>query len=409
MALTQINYYLLFLFGTALLTSMAGMEITSALILLTSLITFIKKPKTLNVIGKEIYFFLGLLFISVISLFVNGLFEQIPPTLGWFRWIVIFYGILYSLLNTPKGAKALTLGTLTGGLLSCFNSFVQTITHRDWTRGNKVIDYYADLDKQITRATGFFNMPTTYAYILAMFLFVSLTLFFITTDKKKKIIFSSVFLIGLLTLALTYSRGAWIGFSAGLFCFIVLRKIKLLIPMVLAIAIAASSLYAFSSGFKERIDSLTDFNYYSNSQRIELWKANLEIFKDHPIIGVGLNENDQLVAEYHDKMGHVEKYRSHAHNIYLQYLSGTGILGFLSFIALAFYFLLKNLNLTRRLQGSNQWLAYGLLSIQITFLVSGFFDCNFGDSEVRYSYLTYLVLVLFLDKRTKEDTNQILL
>lgn len=406
-AFERVYKILFLLFGIAIITSMAAMEILSSLILLTGLIHIIKNKTSLSFVKKEIFLFLLLFITSIASLAFNNYLSEIPRTMGWFRWIFIFYAITYGLMQSNKNILNLFLGVVVGITVSGLNSIHQSITQRDWTRGNKVIDYFADIEKQITRVTGFFNLPTTYGYVIAMALLVPILLFFLSQNQKQKIVSAFSFILGVGVLTITYSRGAWIAFAAGLFCFILFTRTKILLPILATGAIAGSILFFVSPGFQERVHSLSDLNYYSNYQRIELWRANWEIFKDHPIIGSGLNQNDKIVEEYHDRLNHIERFRSHAHNSYLQYLAGTGIIGFLSFVSVLFFFLWQNFQWLLKSQGKQKLLSAGLLSIQVTFLVSCLFDCNFGDSEVRYSFLTYLATFTAVSRSNTKLTSEI--
>ena len=79
----------------------------------------------------------------------------------------------------------------------------------------------------------------------------------------------------------------------------------------------------------------------------EIYKVGLEMFKDHKLFGVGLNNFTYLCqndSRYRNSMA-IYSCPSHPHNIYLQWLIETGIFGLLFFIIYLinlFYLILKN-------------------------------------------------------------------
>lgn len=389
-----------FLLGGCLLTSMAGLELSSSLIMITGLIHYLKKRGKAPNIKTILFFFIPLFAFSLLSLAINGVWPAFFKTLGWYRWIFFLMASTYLLANTKSTQKMFVSGLYTGLVLSFANSMIQFFTGYDFVRGI-VINYYADLTKEITRITGFFNLPTTWGYILAMFCFVPLSLF-VSEKSTKRWLHGLMLFLAMTMLAMTHTRGAWLAFLSGLVIFVFFTYRRLLLPLIASVAVLAVTLFFTNKGFHERISSLMNPQYYSNLQRIELWKANFEIFKDNPLLGVGLHENDMLVVKYHEAMGHTESFQSHAHNSYLQFLAGTGTLGFLAFLGFLGSFALVALKRFAVLSAHNKILVTGLLASFTTFLVCCLFDCNFRDAEVRYSFLSYMALLLALSQSPKE-------
>ena len=59
--------------------------------------------------------------------------------------------------------------------------------------------------------------------------------------------------------------------------------------------------------------------------RVDLWRAYLQMFREHPWFGIGLLQGDKLLPEYYAKLGIVQPFVSHAHNVYLQWGAGAGV------------------------------------------------------------------------------------
>jgi len=94
-------------------------------------------------------------------------------------------------------------------------------------------------------------------------------------------------------------------------------------------------------GLKYQIHHTNDPNGHSLLQRIEAWKSGLDIFKDHPFVGVGTGDvDDAFTKKYNEnnsKLLPVNQIR--AHNTYLTTLLTFGVLGLILFITILFIYL----------------------------------------------------------------------
>lgn len=71
----------------------------------------------------------------------------------------------------------------------------------------------------------------------------------------------------------------------------------------------------------------------SLSYRIELWRTGLRIIKDNSITGIGFGTFFKYTHLYSSV---ITKYIEHCHNIYLQIIMETGIIGFTTFLITLF-------------------------------------------------------------------------
>src|SRR5215213_9257294 len=70
-----------------------------------------------------------------------------------------------------------------------------------------------------------------------------------------------------------------------------------------------------------------------NTRRVDIWRATVEMIKDHPLVGVGFGGYWTAVTEYHDASGAYTPQQ--AHNDYLEILAGGGLIGCAIFLWLA--------------------------------------------------------------------------
>lgn len=92
--------------------------------------------------------------------------------------------------------------------------------------------------------------------------------------------------------------------------------------------------------------------------RDELWIQSLEIFKKHPIMGIGMGSVKNLIGDY-------------SHNVYIQMLAETGIIGF-SIYVIAIIF-----SLYVAIKKANKILKANNLEKKVNILISIFIQCIF--------------------------------
>ncbi|MBX9769554.1 MAG: O-antigen ligase family protein, partial [Bdellovibrionales bacterium] len=163
-----------------------------------------------------------------------------------------------------------------------------------------------------------------------------------------------------------------------------------------------SAAYATSEGFRERFTSIWDQNFFSNVERKNVWKANLQMFYDHPWFGIGLGQNEARLGEYYQRLGVQSEFGGHAHNNYFQYLATTGIIGFACYMIFILTLLLATQRLWSEIPRTHFWhrvIALGALGAQVSMHVGGLTQWNFGDAEVNHMFVFIAAVILYLNER----------
>lgn len=216
----------------------------------------------------------------------------------------------------------------------------------------------------VDRIAGLFGNTAFFATYLTFIIFVSLFLFLKYKNGIKIRIFSGVsFLVFLIALFFTGTRGSIIGVFAGLLLFLLLQAIfsknnKFRIFLVaFFVLLIFSGLFLWSnrdSDFINKSSSLKravniDLNdFYSMGTRKIFWHGAYEGFKDRPILGWGIENYNLIIDKYYDtklsnyKIG--ESWVTKPHNVFLEHLSGGGLAGFVGFVAIflaAFILIMK--------------------------------------------------------------------
>jgi putative inorganic carbon (HCO3(-)) transporter len=151
------------------------------------------------------------------------------------------------------------------------------------------IDYDADtVDLMVVtriQATGLFNNPNALARVLVVGMLASACRM---TDPKR--LAAAPFWLGLFgllgyTLLMTKSRGGFLGLLAGLTTLLVAR---LGVKRAILPAVAATAAILLLVGGRQT-DLSTDGG--TGHQRIEIWEAGMERFRQSPAFGIGMNNH----------------------------------------------------------------------------------------------------------------------
>jgi len=133
---------------------------------------------------------------------------------------------------------------------------------------------------------------------------------------------------------------------------------------------------------RSRLLSIFDPYLQTNFVRFALWRAGWEIFKDHPLFGVG----DVDLAKYYLKYKRpVDKeVHGHLHNNYIHFLATLGLFGFLVLMYLffkLFQIMTKYFKESKKEQFINSYFLGAIAGLACT-LVSGLTELNFWDQEI---------------------------
>lgn len=330
-------------------------------------------------------------FLGIIAL---GVFLRIPEpaerweSLGEVRWVIPLYAVSYLIRSywRPQWVRALVPLMVVACLVSLYALF-QTMTGIDLTRTYNLA--LKTMGSGYYRAIGFFSLPLTFAYSLGQFMMLCLALALVVKDKMGEklgwlLVLTSFFSV--LGIIGTGVRGAWVALlGSGLVLSFLLGRRLFFRTAGIGLLLLSVMLLALPT-LRHRVTTIWDVKQSSNAGRIKIWRAAIEMWKDYPVLGTGLNYNVRHMAKYYEKLGIQKGKIAHAHSNYLQFLTSTGLLGLLAFLALSGYFLWLNWILWK---GTEPYLwkgiLLGLFSAQVFVHIGGFTECNFIDGEVQHS------------------------
>jgi putative inorganic carbon (hco3(-)) transporter len=192
-------------------------------------------------------------------------------------------------------------------------------------------------------------------------------------------------------LALSFTRGAWVGWAAGLLVIVAFRRIRLLpwlAPLfLLALTFSPEPIFA-------RLVSSFDLRQTSVLDRIRMAEAGAAMVRDHPLFGVGPGNIKEFYPLY--RKADAPRFRiPHLHSNPVQIWAERGILALAAWIALLVVFLRESAARRRQRPESAPW-SEGGMAAAVGLAVAGLFEFNFGDTEVVLTMLDVWALTLAL-------------
>jgi O-antigen ligase len=257
---------------------------------------------------------------------------------------------------------------------------------------------------------GLFNHHLTYAYSYGMILCIAWAmLLLMNIPKFPKMIVSIGFALILGSIICTYGRGAWIALGITLPFMTLLTSRKNFVIMLTLFCVGLGVLYKVNGTFRERLQSIDSANYKSNEERRKLWEINFEMFKDHPLVGVGYLENEDLSFPYYERMHISDGMAGHAHSNYFEFLATAGLPGFIAYLVMIILPLILSVKLFLNMRGISgtealwdRCMILAAVGAQLVFHIGGFTQCTVCDSKVLHQFIFWLALVYFFRDKYKD-------
>lgn len=227
-----------------------------------------------------------------------------------------------------------------------------------------------------------YNPNLLSAYLL-MVMGMSASLAVWSGHKMHRLAYLGLFVLFTLCLILTYSRGGWVSVFALVFFFGLawdkrVWLLFLLVPLVLAF---------YHGGVVHRLLSI-----FSNSEdtsvvmRLEMWESTFYMICDHPILGIGWGAYQYVYPLYNELIQEAGITIYHAHNMYINIMAETGIVGFVFYM---WFFFGTAWYAVRFLKGQHndfdRCLAMGAAAVVAAITISGISDYDLFSTQISLS------------------------
>jgi putative inorganic carbon (HCO3(-)) transporter len=211
-------------------------------------------------------------------------------------------------------------------------------------------------------------------------------------------------LLALAGLAATLTRGAWVGFAAGIAAFLPTARRGRAV-LVAGLAVLALATLAGPANLRHRVASMTDLQDPTVREREYMWRSGFAMWRDHPWLGAGPGGVKREFSRYASPEA-IKKRTGHLHNTPLQILVELGAIGLAAWLWIWIAFFTRATGLFRRLPADalrERALAAGSIAAIAGFLVAGLWEYNFGDSEVVLLAWTVVALPFTIDRAQAEE------
>ncbi len=329
---------------------------------------------------------------GVISLVLIGFLsllwaEHVHEAARELRTVVVGSALFYFLLRAMARGRPKIWHVVDSWILGA--ALVSLVAVGQWLFGQNLISA-----EGVWRVRGFYGSPNNLALYLGRMLPLAVAIGLWGVVGRRRWLYGAAALLCAAAIVLTYSRGAWLlGVPLSLLFLAALRGRR---PLLVAggVVLAAVVLLAVLVG-AGRIVSLTDMAQGTTFLRLQLWQSSVTMIRDHPFLGVGL---DNFLYAYRSTyalpVAWEELNLSHPHNLVLDFWLRLGLPGLVAIGFLLVAFFRQGRRLYKRFpEDGERLLALGLMAGMVDFLAHGLVDNAFFLVDLAFVFMLMVALV----------------
>ncbi len=250
------------------------------------------------------------------------------------------------------------------------------------------------------QASGFVDHPMAYAGQMETTACLSLGLLLSggwQNVLKNKVAFAIITICNLAGVFYASERSAWLGMLFAILAMSSLISIRMLAKVVVGLAVVGVVSWFFVPVVQTRITPmLTNIKSDVGVQaRFVIWKQSFDIWKEHPVVGVGPRDFPKIDIPEAIVPGE-STHLVHAHCNILHMMATMGTVGLLAFLYLELSTLIVAVRTWFSKNGDLFHRAIGLsvLGGIVSLMVAGLFEYNFGTGHVRLMHWFALAMLV---------------
>jgi putative inorganic carbon (hco3(-)) transporter len=239
-------------------------------------------------------------------------------------YIIVFYLVIHLFRTRSEIRQLISVIVGVAAFLAVFGLFKVS--------GNNPFPWwhYPEIEQHTGRMTSTYGNANHLAGYMEMTIPLLLGLFLMKPRGLKRFIWVCLSALFFTALALTFSRGGWVGSFMSLIFMIsflfylpTIRK-KKVVAITVAGILLVGILILDSPEVVQRIHTLTQPSDVPNfSARVRIWGGMLEMIKDYPVLGIGPGNFATVFTQY-QPTGYMSRY-FYGHNDYLHFTSELGL------------------------------------------------------------------------------------
>ncbi len=312
------------------------------------------------------------------------------------------YFVFLECMDTPKRLKAFLITFFASVLLVTVNGLVQYFNGRGFTRGFLLM---------AGRVSSSFKHSNDFAAYLIV---TTLLLFNIVKEgaksMKARMSCFLLFLLSMICLGLTYSRGAWLGFFTALLFVACYQKKKWYLPLAICIIFlmvfapmmmkSRDVFFVQDNVEQSKLEGNTPIVWgdkvrnilkgLGGSGRNKFWQEAMTVIRVSPVWGTGLNTYSLTAPQYGKDWSSY-----YVHNCYLQMIAEIGLVGLGGFLWVIISLYGMSFKFLDRIKSKfGRSVIVGSLTGLLAFLIHGAFDTNFY--AIQLTTLMWLIMGLIV-------------
>jgi O-antigen ligase len=252
--------------------------------------------------------FLLILLITSFGLADRNIELGIKFSVMWnaFKSLLIFLYIANNIERVTK-ARNIAYFLLMTGVIQSIIGIAQHLTQSNLGLSALTLSYsyYKEMavgGEAVSRVGGTVGHPNKLALYLGMLLSINLALLFSPSEARTRKLLLISFLAMSVSMLFTYSRGGWGGsMVAGLFVLYacLFKRIRHRVISATLLVVCGSSIVFFMvAGVQPIRDRLFEDDYGAAAVRIPLNEVAINMIRDNPLLGVGLNNYTAEIRNY---------------------------------------------------------------------------------------------------------------
>ncbi len=343
-----------------------------------------------NILKKECIFsetsinipLLALFLITVFSLFYSAYPKDTMK--GGILRLLQYIILLFALIKEVKDKKhiwKIIFSIIAGFVFVSLDAIWQVTTGSDFVRG-----YAAMVLIGLVRATASFSDPNILGVYLSALAPIILGLALYYFKGWRRALFGFFSLLGLVGIALTYSRPTLLATYAALLILTIAKRSKWLIAgLIVFILIAPFLLPKSVKQFAKEVN-YNPVRFMCNDDRIAIFRNSAQMIKASPVVGHGANTFMKNYKKYKENPEHLNIVTSdfcYAHENFLQIAGDIGLVGLGIFIWLLYELFKGCMSIYRQLKDQElKIILLSLIACLAAFLVNGLTESSLNSSRV---------------------------
>jgi O-antigen ligase len=333
--------------------------------------------------------------------------DRVPQAITELRVMIFEPALFYVVLRTTPPDKKILVRLVDGMLIAGF--IVAIIGLWLFVQDQAVITAEAGA----RRLASVYGSPNNVGLFLGRCLPFVLAYAIMKTDRIRRILSSVALIVMSFAVVLSQSVGAiFLGIPASVAVVVVLiwrRQAGLILAGVFAILVVASSALLQLPRFARVLDFSSGTNFF----RIRVWQSALNIIRDHPLTGIGL---DQFLYAFRGQYIMPDAWQepnlSHPHNFVLDIWVRLGVLGVVTFLILQVSFWRLMLHIYASYQSREPLylaLAVGLIGCMVNLISHGLVDNSVFVQDLCFVFVLLLGLAANLANiRAIDERNELM-